>query len=119
MEVTSIDLSLLASYPGQYQQALLKKLYRAFEAGATGISVVPGLKSKLNLHKLLTIDGLKPYSGDFNNRANGISFSPRVLEVFKGQMDLLVHPSDFIGTFMEAQRGAGENPNNTAIPFAQ
>src|SRR4051794_37319180 len=118
MEINSVDLSLLAAYPGTYQQALIKKLYANFDAAATGISVMPGLKSKTQLTKLLTYDGLKPYTGEFVAQA-GFGYEPRYLEVEQAQRDLFIKPKDYIGTFMEANRGRGENADNMTIPFQQ
>jgi hypothetical protein len=115
----SIDLSLLAAYPGEYRQALIRKLYNALNLQAEGILVIPNLKSDLLLHKLVVGKGLKPYTGQFKSKAGDVSFVPRTLSVKKAQRDLSVEPSKYIGTFMQGQRGAGENANNMTIPFAQ
>ena len=113
------DLSNLAAYGGDYSQTLLKKLYFALTLEAAGISVWPGLKSKVTLHKLLVKKGLKPYSGTFKSKDGDVSFQPRALEVEKAQRDLSIEPSKYIGTFMEKNRGKGEGADNMTIPFAQ
>lgn len=113
------DLVLLAAYPGEYSQALITEMYNALALQAEGITVVPNVKSKLNLHKLIVKKGAKPYTGTFKSKDGDISFEPRVLEVEKAQRDLAIEPSKYLETFMEQKRGAGENSANLNIPFAE
>jgi hypothetical protein len=115
----SIDLSLIKDYAGKYSQSLLMKLYSQLDLGATGITVMPGLKSEFRLTKIIKKKGLKPFTGTEAPRSNGITYEPRILSVAKVQHDDLINPSDYIGTFMEVNRGSGENAANMTIPFAQ
>lgn len=117
MDTNSVDLTLIKNYAGTYADSLLRRLYFQLALAATGISVMPGLKSKHTLHKILKKKGLKPYTGTEAPRAGSITYEPRVLEVLKAQHDDSFHPSDYIGTYMEKLRGTGENPNNKTIPF--
>lgn len=112
------DLSLLAAYPGEYQQALISELYNALRLEQEGIRVIPGVKNKLNTHKFLVEDGVKPYTGKFVSK-DDLQFVPRVLEVSKAQRDLSIEPSKYIPTYMAAMRGRGENSSNMTIPFEQ
>lgn len=114
----TVDLSLLAAYPGEYRDALIQELYSSLQLEKEGISVIPGVKNSLNLHKLLIEDGLKPYSGVFVAKKD-FTYEPRVLSVEKAQRDSQVEPSVYIPTFMAAKRGSGENSKNMNIPFAQ
>jgi hypothetical protein len=114
----TVDLSLLAAYPGEYRDALIAQLYTALQLEKEGITVIPGVKNKMNLHKLLILDGLKPFTGTFKSKKD-FSYEPRVLEVNKAQRDSEVNPSEYIPTFMAAKRGSGENTKNMTIPFAQ
>lgn len=108
----------LAAYGGDFQDKLIKALYLALELEAQGISVMPGLKSKSTLHKLLVKKGAKPYTGVFKGKQD-LAFEPREISVEKVQRDLIVEPSRFLQTFLEKKRGAGENSKNMTIPFAE
>jgi len=112
------DLSLLAAYPGEYRDALISELYNSLRLEQEGITVIPGVKNKLNLHKLLIADGLKPYTGTFKAKKD-LAYEPRVLEVEKVQRDFEIEPSLYLPTFMAQKRGAGENTENMNIPFAE
>lgn len=114
----TVDLSLLAAYPGEYRNALIAELYSALQLEQEGITIMPGVKNKLNLHKLLIEDGLKPYTGKFVAKKD-LSYKPRVLEVNKAQRDFEINPTEYLPTFMAAMRGRGENTENMTIPFAQ
>jgi hypothetical protein len=111
-------LTGLSAYAGDYQQALLTQLYNKLEAEASGITVIKNLKSKLTLHRLTVAEGLKPFTGSFVSK-DDIAFEPRTLEVAKAQRDLTVNPSKYLATFMEKNRGKGENAGNMKIPFAE
>jgi len=113
------DFAALAAYPGEYKNALIKKLYFDLNLEADGVLVIPGVKNKLNMHKMLVKKGLKPFTGVFNSKAADISFEPRVLSVDKAQRDLQIQPSLYLPTFMGKMRAAGENADNLSIPFAQ
>lgn len=113
------DLSLLATYPGEYQQSLMTQLYNSLRLEQEGITVIPNVKYKLNMHKLLTKNGLKPYTGKFVSKDGDISYEPRVLEVEKAQRDIEIEPSKYLPTFMAFMRGRGENSSNMSIPFEQ
>jgi len=111
-------LSLLAAYPGEYRQQLISELYNALRFDQEGITVIPGVKNKLNLHKFLVEDGAKPYTGNFVAK-DDLSFVPRVLEVEPVQRDLLVEPKKYLPTFMAKMRRKGEDAKNMDIPFAE
>ncbi len=113
------DLSLLAAYPGEYSQTLIEELYNSIRLEQEGIAVMPGIKNKLNLHKLLIEDGLKPYTGKFIAKANELAFEPRVLEVEAVQRDFEIEPKKYLSTFMASRRGSGEHAENMNIPFAE
>lgn len=115
----SIDLSLLAAYPGDFRQDLIAQLYNSMNLERDGIAVRPGIKYKEILHKLLVRKGLKPYTGVFKSKAGDIGYEPRELAVEKAQHDISIEPSKYIPTFMAQKRGSGENANNMTIPFAQ
>lgn len=108
----------LAAYGGDYAATLIKALYLALELEAQGISVMPGLKSKTTLHKLLVKKGAKPYTGQFKSKQD-LSFEAREIAVEKVQRDISIEPSRFLQTFLEKKRGAGENSKNMQIPFAE
>jgi hypothetical protein len=111
------NLSALAAYPGEYQQELISQLYNSIRFEQEGIKLIPGVKNKLNMHKLLVSDGAKPYTGKFIAK-DDIALQPRVLSVEKAQRDLEIEPEKYRATFMANMRGKGENANNQTIPFA-
>jgi hypothetical protein len=108
----------LSAYGGDFQDKLITALYLALALEAQGISVMPNLKSKTTLHKLMIRKGLKPYTGTFKAKSD-IVFEPRELAVEKVQRDMQIHPSEFLQTFLEKKRGAGENSKNMTVPFAE
>lgn len=113
------NISELAAYPGDYQQSLLTGFYFGLDAAGTGLTTIPGLKSAVNLHKILVKKGVKPFTGTFNAKDGDVAFRPRKLSVAKAQRDIQILPSKYLATFMERNRGRGENANNMTIPFAQ
>jgi hypothetical protein len=113
------DLSLLAAYPGEYSQDLISALYNALRLEQEGISIIPGVKNKINLHKMWVKKGAKPYTGSFVNKDGDVYLEPRVLSVEKVQRDLEINPDKYRPTFAAYLRGKGENANNLTIPFAQ
>lgn len=115
---TNPDLSALAAYAGTYQQWLFSKLYNSFDA-ANDLTLWTNVKNKTNLHKLIIKNGPKPGTGVFKPKSDDIGYQPRVLEVQPWQRDLQLTPSKYRQSFMAEMRGAGENPNNKTIPFAQ
>lgn len=112
------NISNLATYPGEYQQTLISQLYNSLRLEQEGIMLIPAVKNSLNMHKFLTNDGVKPYTGKFIAKDN-LNFIPRVLTVAKAQYDLEIEPEKYRTTFMAKMRGRGENPNNKTIPFAE
>jgi len=116
--VSNPETAGLIAYPGDFKLPLLRKLYHSFNAPAQGIYVQGGVKSKINLHKMLVRKGFKPFTGTFAAKPD-ISFEPRTLSVEKVQRDLQIFPDKYRGTFAEKMRGAGEGANNMTIPFAQ
>src|SRR5690349_4055157 len=97
----------LAAYPGEYKQDLISELYNGLRLEQEGILLMPGVKNKVNLHKLLVADGAKPYTGNFVSKDGDINFVPRVLEVEKAQRDLEIEPEKYRTTFMAKMRGKG------------
>jgi hypothetical protein len=113
----SPDLSALAAWAGDNQDRLLTALYTELDLAASGITVIPNLKSKMTLHQILVRKGLKPYTGIHKPKPD-IHFKPRTLEVNAAQRDLAIEPKKYLQTFMEKRRGTGENAKNMTIPFA-
>jgi hypothetical protein len=73
----------------------------------------------MNINKLTTESGLKPFTGDFLPRKKSGSYKERILSVKKVQRDDRIFPSEYLPYFLAQQRGRGENPNNQSIPFEQ
>lgn len=111
-------LTALAAYPGTYEKKLFSLLYNGLDA-FNDVRVIPNLKSKLQMTKLRVNKSAKPYTGDFKASANDMEFLPRELAVERAQRDITIHPDNFRGTFMEGMMGAGSNPGNKKVPFAQ
>lgn len=113
------DVTSIANYAGEYKKELIAQIYSSMNLENEGILVVPGIKNKLNLHKLIVEDGVKPYTGNFVADDDDLSYEPRVLEVLPAQRDLLIEPKKYLTTFMAEMRGRGENAGNMTIPFEQ
>lgn len=108
----------IAGYAGKYEKKLLARLINKLELKANGITVVPGVKSKLTFTKLVIGKGAKPYTGVHKAKSD-ISYEGNTLEVKDCQRDLTVEPKKYRTTYLEEMRGKGENANNMTIPFAQ
>lgn len=113
------DITAIADYGGDFQQALFRRFYDEFSSSVSGIKVYPGVKNKLTLTKIVIGKGAKPYSGNFVSRSTDISYEPRVLEVKDCQRDLQIEPKKYRPTWQAQRRGSGENAKNKTIPFAQ
>lgn len=61
----SPDITALAAWAGDNQDKLMTVLYTLLELEGAGTTVIPNLKSKMTLHKLLVKKGVKPYTGIF------------------------------------------------------
>lgn len=112
------NIAAIAGYAGKYEKKLLAKLINELDLLAEGITVVPGVKSKLTMTKLVIGKGAKPYTGVHKAKSD-ISYTPRVLEVQDCQRDLTIEPKKYRTTYLEEQRGKGENSKNMNIPFAK
>lgn len=116
--INSADLSAIANYAGKYEKRLFATLFNSMDV-LKDITLIPNLKSKLQMTKLKVTDGPRPYTGDYNAKSGDLQFLPHALEVDRWQRDVNIHPDDFRGTFLEEYMGSGSNPNNKKIPFAQ
>jgi hypothetical protein len=116
MNDNAIDISLLAAYAGTYQQALFTQLYNSFDA-VTDLMFWPGVKNTEKMTRLNVKKGAKPYTGNFKPKTGDLQYTGLDLVVQPWQRDLVIKPSDYRNSFMGANRGRGENPNNKNIPF--
>jgi hypothetical protein len=112
------DLSALAAFPGTYQMALFRRLFNSFDA-VNDLTLYSNVKNSLIMHKLITKNGPKPYTGVLISKGDDIGYQPHILTVEKFQRDIVIEPAKYRTTFMANQRGPGENANNKTIPFAQ
>lgn len=117
MNDNAIDISALAAFAGTYQQALFSKLYNSFDA-VNDLMFWPGVKNTEKMTKLSIGHGAKPYTGNFKPKNGDLQYTGLDLTVQPWQRDLQIKPSDYRNSFMAANRGKGENPNNKTIPFA-
>jgi len=108
----------LAAYPGKYQKELITRFYNGMDF-AMDITVIPDVKSKLNLTKLSIGDTARPYTGSFVAKDGDLTYTPRVLEVFRSQRDIEVNPEKYRTTWMAEYQGPGSSSDQKAIPFAQ
>lgn len=115
MAASNPDISLIADYPGDFLEEILKSHYHALALQASGINVLPNIKSKKTLTKIVVRKGAKPYTGTFKSKPD-VKYVPRVLEVEKCQRDLEVEPEKYRDTFLQSKRGKGENAQNLVFP---
>lgn len=118
MNDNAVDISALAAFAGTYQQALFTTLYNNFDA-VKDLMFWPGVKNTEKMTRLTINKGAKPYTGNFKPKIGDLQYTGLDLVVQPWQRDLMIKPSDYRNSFMAANRGAGENPNNKTIPFAQ
>lgn len=111
-------VSALAAYPGKYSKELITRFYNGMDF-ANDITVMPDVKSKLNLTKLSVNDTARPYTGTFAAKNGDLVYTPRVLEVFRSQRDMEVDPEKYRTTWMGEYQGPGSSSDQKNIPFAQ
>jgi hypothetical protein len=117
----SVDLSLIAAYPGKFQKQLLGQLYKELNLQADGIRVIPNVKNSLVLPRLRIGAGLKPYTGKFVSGDNQLKYSDRKLSVDRVQRDLRINPEKYRTTYLVEDIAAtsGSNANKPAqVPYA-
>lgn len=115
---TSVDVSGLAAYAGDYEQMLFSTMVNGLDI-AQDIRVLPNIKFKRNLTKLTATSGAKPFSTaeEYNGSLN---YTPRVIEVKQGKVEMLIDLEDYRETWMADQMNAGSGANKGVndVPFA-
>lgn len=116
---TSVDVSALAAYAGDYEQQLYSTLVNELDIAAD-IRVYPNIKNKKNLTKLTANANAKPFIST-EEYAGKLDYTPRTIEVKQGKTELLIDLEDYRDEWMADQMGVGSHANKGAqdIPFAQ
>jgi len=117
-DTISPDTTLISSYFGKVKAGLFSKLYNMLDI-ANDITVVPNVKNRLVLTKLLIRNGFEPYSGIFQPKGDDIGYQPQYLDVDQWQRDLIIDPRKYRLTYLSDFRPSGENTLNNVIPFQQ
>src|SRR5258708_1344546 len=117
MNDNAIDISALAAFAGTYQQALFSKLFNSLDA-VNDLAFLPGVKNTIKMTRLNIKGKAKPYTGNFKPKTGDLQYTGLDLTVQEWQRDLVIKPSDYRQSWMAANRGRGENPNNKVIPYA-
>lgn len=110
------NLSALAAYGGAYEKKLFATLMQELDI-AKDITVMPGIKNKLNLTKLKVGNGVRPYREDFDSSDDDLMYSGTALEVEMIKRDIKINPLKYRDTWQAEVMAKGVNP--TEIPFAQ
>lgn len=115
---TSVDVSALATYAGDYEKQLFSTMVNGLDV-ASDIRVMPNIKNKLNLTKLTAKANAKPFSTTEEYQGN-LAYTPRVIEVKQGKVEMLIDLEDYRNEWMADQMGPGSHANKNAqsIPFA-
>jgi hypothetical protein len=113
---TSVDVSALAAYAGDYEKQLFSTMVNGLDI-ANDITVMPNIKHKKNLTKLTATANAKPFSTT-EEYAGALKYAPRVLEVRPGKVELLIDLEEYRETWQAEQMGPGSGANKNNIPFA-
>jgi len=111
------DVSALAAYAGQYEQGLFSTMVNGLEVGQD-IRVIQNVKHKLNMTKLKATPGAKPFTSS-EEYAGSLTYSPRVLDVSPGKVEMLIDVEEYRSTWMSEQLSPGSHANKKEVPFAQ
>lgn len=116
---TSVDTSALAAYAGDYEKQLFHTMINGLDI-AQDIRVLPNVKNKRNLTKLTATANAKPFVTT-EEYQGGLTYTPRVIEVKQGKVELLIDLNDYQQEWMAEMMGPGSHANKgaEAIPFAQ
>jgi len=116
---TSVDVAALAAYAGDYENQLFSTMINGLDI-ASDIRVLPNIKNKRNLTKLTANANARPFSSDENYQGN-LAYTPRVIEVKRGKVEMLIDWNDYAEDHLalEMGNGSGANKGAESIPFAQ
>ncbi len=116
---SSIDVSALTAYAGDYEKQLFSTLVNELDVAAD-IRVYPNIKNKKNLTKLTATANAKPFVSTEEYQGN-LGYTPRVIEVKQGKTELLIDLEDYRDEWMADQMGVGSHANKGAqnVPFAE
>lgn len=118
MGTTSADLSALAGYAGQFDKDLIRNAVNGMDYRHPSMFFRSGVKTNLNLTKLLVNGQIKPFTGDFVPEAGDLAYVPRVLSTGKFQRDILENPDDYKDTWMQDDM-PNSSANNKRVPYAK
>lgn len=76
-----------------------------------------GIKNERRFTTLKINKLMKPYTGNFNARANAIEFKPRTVNVKRGQIDIEVNPEDYRDTYLAQFQRQGVDRTPDDMPF--
>ncbi|SEM66088.1 hypothetical protein SAMN05192574_101375 [Mucilaginibacter gossypiicola] len=117
-DTISPDTTLIANFFGKVRNQLFSKFYNMLDI-ANDITLVPNVKNRMVLTKLLIRNGFEPYSGTFQPKGDDIGYQPQYLDVDQWQRDLIIDPRKYRTTYLSDFRPSGENTLNNVIPFQQ
>jgi hypothetical protein len=112
------DLSTLAAYPGKLRGNLFRKYYNGLEF-AQQVTVMPNVKYKEPLPKIVVGDRSRPFTGSFKPKSGDLSFGQRTLIVEPSQRDMEINPENYRKTYFSEFLSPGSDSSKKEIPFAQ
>ena len=109
------DVSKLVGYAGTFQKRLITQTVNGLQV-TQDCTLVPNIKVKQNMTKLIVNGDIKPYDGVRDTKAT-ITYEPRSLEVFIGQYDVDIDTVKARETWLGEVMKPGVNPAD--LPFEQ
>ncbi|MFE2861612.1 hypothetical protein [Sphingobacterium multivorum] len=113
---TTPNVAALAGYAGKYEKKIFSALRNSLDL-LKDTTVIPGIKNKLNLSKLVVAEGVRAYREAFDAGEDDLEYTPRVINTELLKRDIRINHLKYRETWMSEVMKPGVNPQD--LPFAQ
>lgn len=116
----AVDISAITDYAEANQRDLIASLVNGLDI-AQDILVIPNVKNKINLTKLTTGNGFRPYSRTKEFKSGQLVFTNRQLITQTGKREIQIDFRDFKNSYLAHRTtpGNGANKDFNSMTFAQ
>lgn len=106
----AVDISALTAYGDEHKRELITDLVNGLDI-ANDILVIPNVKNKIPLAKLVVGNGFRPYSKTKEFKAGQLAFSDRMLITQTGKRELQIDYREFKDSYLAWRTTPGNSAN--------